>query len=230
MSNLKKLILVDLGNMGDPITFEFEQFPTTREAIITDLVDRGQSAGTFEGKSLTLMERLLTLDLAGAQIPQDMNIMTISINPVKKMKGGSDVDYTEALAMIPATSDGYHSIIKSLRSIRNWAEDNDQVDCQELFANLLPTTTKNDLMIILGNTRTFIEGKLATPEARNVATPNGEVIEALQETTEELNGHIVDLTARVTALELNAGIVTDVPSYIKTLEDRFAAVKKHYSK
>jgi len=224
---MKNLILVDLGSMDNATTFEFDQFPRTRKELINELIERGQSNATFEGKSLTLMERLLTLDLDGAEIPQDLTTMTISINPMKKMKAGSGVDYTEALAMIPTEDDGYHSVIRSLRSIRNWAEDNDQSDCQELFVDLLPTTTKADLMTILRNTCEFIESKLATPTVSTPATGNAQ-IEALEKVDAELNGLIVDLTARVTALELRAGIVTNVDEYMKTLEDRFAVVKKHY--
>lgn len=219
------VLIVNLKDVSQHESFEFDngQLPKDFQSLKQALSDRGYS-GFPNGSSVTIAENHNTLEVPTAQLPTDFPVITLVVNPVKKLEGGA-IDYSEALDMIPVEDDGYHQVIKDLRKIRNWAEDNEETGLEDILSNLRTNTTKDELMKqFLPDVKEYITGKMKVVEDdQSEQTVDSDAITAI-------NTRLDEFEERITYVEVINNVYRDMTEYLKGISTKIEGLKTFYTK
>ena len=211
---MTKIILMDLADASADQEFNFDSLPETKKDLQNVLKEKGYE-GSFKKRSMTIIENMSTLELPNAKIPTNYPVLTIILNPIKKMKAGA-VDFSECEGILPDAEDNYHDAMKALRTLRTWSEENEVAALQDILSRLRTNTKKDELFEnIIPAVREFTAMQL---EPEVTADVSG------------ITDRIDSIETRLTTLEMLNGIVNDVSAYIQTMADKIQQVKDYYHK
>jgi len=222
-----QIIIIDTNDFEQRVlTFEnSEEAPKNRGELIPLI----RKDFNLDRASLTVVENGTTLVLDEAEIPK-MEIVTVAINRVEKLKGGMSIPNE----LLPKTNNGYHANLKSLRALRDWAQEKNHVQLLQVVGNI-PTNIKSDeVKAMVEQVLTITHG---TAPVAVAATPVAKATEPISEKTPDLSAKLEaihqDVRAILTILKDSDDNETaseqtkpdPIQKYLSSIQDKLLKIK-----
>lgn len=222
-----QIIIIDTNDFEQRVlTFENpEEAPKNRGELIPLI----QEDFNLNKASLTVVENGTTLVLNEAEIPK-MEIVTIAINRVEKLKGGMSIPNE----LLPKSFNGYHANLKSLRALRDWAQEKNHVQLLQVVGNIPTNIKSNEVKAMVKQVLTIANG---TAPVAVAATPVAKATEPISEKAPDLSAKLEaihqDVRAILTILNDSGDSETaseqtkpdPIQEYLNSIQDKLLKIK-----